>query len=460
MSLAALCAINSAAPGLTAANAAAFGKSFPSLALVSATRAAKAKIVSTAKTSGSSTAIQSVYSPLRLTLQEALDLGVKNNPDLKLAKEDLKFRDLDREKADFFSDQQRDADSAVRKGWRDLADQQAQVNLIQDPAVKAVYQEKLDQAKALLEEKSQYEIDTLGEAETAELIQVKASVAYQVTAIGELLAEQKIGLLVRKDYYEVVKDKRLVNLKKTALQRAQSQFTLAKSGYDQGMRAKDDYLLAQAQVDLMRADLESAQNNLANAETELKKVLDLPGSAVIQVVDDFTTTALQADLTDGLKSGLPKRLEVRQAEEELRVAQVDFELTNRYYTSTTFNYREAYLTVEKAKINLSKQKAAAEADIRQAYSSFAATQAMLGYIQNTTKSAQDSLNIAALRYREGYGLPSQVMKNLNAEDASGTILEVIAAEEKLSEIEEKVTEIIFNYNLARANYLISICNGL
>jgi hypothetical protein len=43
------------------------------------------------------------------------------------------------------------------------------------------------------------------------------------------------------------------------------------------------------------------------------------------------------------------------------------------------------------------------------------------------------------------------------EDAGGTIFEVLAAEEKLSEVEEKVVEIVYGYNLAKSKYEVDIC---
>lgn len=399
----------------------------------------------------------------KLTLRQAIDLAMENNLELKLLAEDLKFRELDRDKAEYFSDQQRSAEEKINDGYRELEKKRAdfeKVKNLLDPTAREAMQGQLDAAAKELEAASRYRTDTLEEAQVAELIQEKARVGVAVTALAEKLARKKIALLTQKSYYDILKAKRLVTVKEAALRRAQSQLKLAQAGFQQGMRAKDDYLLARSQVDLMQADLEKAKNSLANSEIELKKVLNLPGDTEIETVDDFTATPWKADLEQALKEGLSKRLEIRKAGMELDVARINLELAKRYSTPNTFAYREARLTVEKAEIELARQKTVVDADIRQAFSTLNATRSMLGYIENTQKLARESMDIATLRYREGYGLPGSIMKGLHAEDAAGTILEVLAAQEKLAEIEEKLTDIIYSYNLARANYLISTGDGL
>ena len=81
---------------------------------------------------------------------------------------------------------------------------------------------------------------------------------------------------------------------------------------------------------------------------------------------------------------------------------------------------------------------------------------MLEETKEMIEEAKDNVEIATAKYQEGFGVENSLLKSLNLGDSSGTIIEVLAAEEKLAEIEENVVKIIYNYNLARMQYLNNI----
>lgn len=394
---------------------------------------------------------------LKLTLTEAIYMGKQNNLDLKLLNEDLALRELDHDKALYFSDQQKDADQKIRDGRAELAKQRAEFEKIKDfldAATRKAMEDQLAAAEAELAASEKYAIDTLEEAQVAHLIEKKAKVALEVTKLARELAAEKTALLVQKDYYDVLKVQELVKVKKGALERAKFQLQLAQAGYEAGMRAKDDWLLAKAQVSLLEADLTKGENDLLAAMLELKKVLNVDSGVELQLADDFTTGDIKVNFSEDLERGLAKRVEVRKAEGELEVYRVNFDLAKSYGAPNTFTYREAEINLRKAEVELTKQKLYAQADIRQSYNNLMAARVMLGDVEDSLAQAKESVDIAMYRYQEGFGLPNSTLKGLHAEDAAGTILEVLAAQEKLAEIEEKVVNITYSYNLARNKYLI------
>lgn len=430
----------------------------PPVSTASSTEGVSATTVNQGVYTKVSDLVYSTQSPIKLTLQQAVYQALGNNLDLKLMSNAVSSYELDRDKADYYSDKQKDADSAVKDGWDEYSSSLAQLNQAKPLLSQEVYDAKkaeLDQAAAKLQAADTYRVDTLQEAQIAWLLTEKGKAGYEIASLKDELSKKQISLLTQKSYYDVLNANRLVKVKTSALNRAKSQATLAKQGFEQGMRAKDDWLMAQAQVDLMQADQENARITQFKAESELLKVLNLPGSVKIECVDDFTTVPLAIDVNKAVYKGLSSRFEIRKAQMELNVAKLNTELASRYSGPGSFDYRGAKLAQDKAEIELTEQQQFVEADIRQAAMAVNSTKAMLGYIQTSVKNAQKSLDIATLRYREGYSLPSSVMKNLHSEDAAGTTLEVLASQEKLAEIEEKVTNIIYNYNLARANYLLS-----
>lgn len=415
---------------------------------------------------------------LELTLAQAIELGLQHNFDLAAVGIDLEFRELDQDKADYYSDQQRDADSQIKKSRKQLQEAQAQLNQIPDGTIlpagtklpdgtvlpvatpKEYLVAQLAAKAQQLEELSKYSIDTLAEAQVAELIEEKARVGLVVTQLGQRVAEQKVRVGIQKAYYDALQAHYLVAAKEKAYNRVQAQYTMAKAAFDVGMRAKDDMLLAHAQAQLMKADWEKAKNSYELALLELTKLMGIQPNQKIQLKDDFTTQSIQATLEKDVQAALTKRLEIRKAQGELDVYRLNAELAERYTSGTTFDTREAKLNVKKTENELARQKVLVEAEVRQSYNTLLATQAMLQYIDKAKVEAQESVDIATLRYKEGYIFINGVLKNLNAEDSAGTIIEVLAAEEKLSEIEEKSVSIMYGYNLARSKYQLDIGQGL
>lgn len=426
------------------------------------------------------TVTSSVYKQevLELTLEQAIQLGLKHNYDLAAVGIDLEFRELDQEKANYYSDQQRDADSQIRDGKRKISEAKAQLSKIPDgtvlpagttlpdgtvlpvPTPKEYLMAQLAAQEQQLEAASKYSIDTLAEAQVAELIEEKARIGLAVTQLGQRVAEQKVRVGIQKAYYDALQAQYLVDVKEKSYNRVQAQYTMAKAAFEVGMRAKDDMLLVHAQAQLMKADWEKAKNSYEMALLELTKLMGTDPSQKIQLRDEFTTQKVQADLAKDLQSALTKRLEIRKAQGELEVYRLNAELAERYTSGATFDTREAKLNVKKTENELARQKSLVEAEVRQSYNTLLATQNMLQYIDKAQVEAQESVDIATLRYKEGYIFINGVLKNLNAEDSAGTIVEVLAAEEKLSEIEEKAVSIMYGYNLARSKYQLDIGQGL
>ncbi|SHH22589.1 Outer membrane efflux protein [Tepidibacter thalassicus DSM 15285] len=291
---------------------------------------------------------------------------------------------------------------------------------------------------------------------TTELMTTMAELQNEVTKDGYKIAQKQIALLTRQKYYEVIKTKKIEELKKVALDRANKQYEMAKNAYEEGMKAKDDVLLSQAQVKLMNVDYRNAVLNRKKAEIELKKVINIDLDTDINLVEDFTTEGIDFNLKEGIKQGLEKRIEIRKAQAQYLVDKLNFELTSKQYPDNTYQYKEAKVKMDKSKVELEKSYKEVEASIRQSYEALIATKDMLSYIENVVENAKESLEIAEYRYKEGYGFETSVIKSANLEDVAGTIVEVIAAQERLADIEEKVVEVIFNYNLARDKYLNDI----
>ncbi len=433
-----------------------------------------AAVPGTASTS-SSNENKEVREIMELTLKEAVNTTVENNLQLKAVEQQVDLNEFYKKRTDYNVDKFKDADDDLddaRGMLSQVIDAIDYYNYIgQDTTIledkKQALQQgiesgestlnySLEEANESITEKINMETSKiLGLNSTTSLMEVMSNTAFEVSKTGYEMGRQKIALLAEKSYYDVIKFQNMLKVKQKALERAEGQYKIVKAAYEVGMNAKDDMLLAQSQMELMSADLKKAKGDYKNSKIKLKEVLNLPFDKEIALKDIKYKAAEEFDLQKGIEDGIKNRFEISKAVGQYTIDKLNFELTARKYTSNTFMYREADLKSKGSEIELMIQKQKVESDIRQSYNTLMATAEMKEHIQNSLKNAEENLEIAEYRYNTGFGVPSSNLKSIQAEELTGTIMEVLAAQETVAEIEEKIVEIESGYNLARSNYLTS-----
>jgi hypothetical protein len=195
---------------------------------------------------------------------------------------------------------------------------------------------------------------------------------------------------------------------------------------------------------------------LNNVLIELKKNMNVPLNKPIELKDVLSEQVEERSLEEGIQSGLQNRLEIRKSAGEVVVYNLNFESVKQVYPDITFQYREAALLKQKACISFDKMKVEVESSIRQSFETLKNMGIMLNTSKEMVQQAKESVEIAEYKYREGFGSENSLLKKLDIEAAAGTIVEVLAAEESLAEVEEKTVEILHGYNLARMKYFNDI----
>ncbi|WP_422447068.1 TolC family protein [Thermoanaerobacterium sp. DL9XJH110] len=436
---------------------------------------------------------------LELSIEDAVRLGINNSIALKQVQNQIDISDLNLDRARYQSKKLKDADKRISEGREELSQAQSVLNMgyapvdvtlpdgtvikkgtninslplpedmkkqiiegIQsqiDSARKELEQgiskidSALEEAGAEFSEKLNFEsLKSLDINSTRDIMTTMAEVSDEVTRASYDIYKNQVALLIQKSYYDVLKAKKMLEVKDKAVKRAQEQFNLTKESYEKGMKAKDDMLLAELYYKKTQIEYRQAQENLNNAFTELKKNLNVPQDTVIELKDALAEEPQQEDLEQGLLSGMKNRLEIKQAFGQVIVYNLNFEATKKTYPENTFQYREAKLLKEKAELNLEKARLDVESSIRQSYETMQSAADMLKTARSMVEEAKEVVDIARFKYNEGYGIENSLLKKLDLESASGTIVEVLAAEENLADVEEKVVEITYGYNLARMKY--------
>lgn len=287
---------------------------------------------------------------------------------------------------------------------------------------------------------------------SADLIELMPDVAYEVTQASYDIYKNSIALLIQKSYYDVLQAQELLKVKERAMNRGRKQYEFAKAAHEEGMKSKDDMLMAEVYYKSTQIAYEQAKGDIDSKFVELKKNANYRMDRDMKLETVMKTKAEDFNLESGLKSGMEKRLEIKKSVGEVLIYTTNFAETKKSFTPNTFQYREAKLLQDKAGIKYEQAKDEVESSIRQSYALVQTTADMLNRTSGMVEAARENVEIANYKYQEGFGVNTSMLASLNLEDSAGTILEVIAAEEKLAEVEESLVKITYAYNLSRMQY--------
>lgn len=286
-------------------------------------------------------------------------------------------------------------------------------------------------------------IDSLDLATTKYVNSAKAESAKKVNEQFLRTTESKIKLGAQQAYYNLLHAQSDLELKKQSLKRAETQLKVAKAAFDVGTRAKTEVLQAEAGLARAQAALAVSQSNVEVARMKLNEFLgvDIDNQWILKDEDRNAASAVMS-LDEARALALKQRPEIVQREEEIKVAELNLEMIQKYSSVATYQGELTKNSVEKAKIDLEDEKRAIEVEVAEAY-----------YKLQSAKTAIDAYKKAKDAATENYRLT-----NLRFENGLATALEVITAEEELSTQENQYQQALHDYNLAAVNFDTAIGN--
>lgn len=291
----------------------------------------------------------------------------------------------------------------------------------------------------------------------AQLLVEMCSNQAEVTAYAVDIYRNQIALLIQNNYYEALKQQKLLELKEQAVKRGELQYEYAQYAYDVGAKSKDDLILAKTYYESTKMSRELQVKDYQNALMTLKKSMNTALDREIYLVEVPVREKKDYDLGVGISSALRTNLDVKTAEahrsiyDELIVA-----LEASSYDKASNQYEEAELLLEKAKLGVHNARLEAESSVRSSYTTMNTMRKVAEMSEELVKNAEETVEIAKIKYEIGFGYDNALLKQMNLEDVSGTMVELLAAEENLITVKEKQIEAINGYNLATAKYLNDI----
>lgn len=246
---------------------------------------------------------------------------------------------------------------------------------------------------------------------------------------------------VERNYYEVLKAERMVEIKRATLQRTKEQLKLSEANVKAGTLAKGDLLGFQAQLAKNEAEVSSAENQLEISLLTFNKVVGNDLGAKIKLTDRFVfEKAKDLDYNKSLKDALENNIAILKVKETLAVTEKEFEVAQKFFGTGVTAYDQAVLSRKEADLKVKQQVQDTSLAVKQAYLNLAAIEKSISAYTKAVEMEKENLRIYNLKYKAGL---------VTSVDVSGANL-------SLAEAEERVAQQMYQYNLLKA----SIKNGI
>lgn len=333
-----------------------------------------------------------------LSIKQAIEMAMKDNSEAELAQLGVDKAALAVEKAEF-----------TKKKMLDQLD---------NP-------ERADQAAALV----------------INVTPVQANSNKIIADVKKVSMENSIRYQVEAAYYAVIKAEKNLEVVKSSYLRAQEQEKQAQAKFNTGTVAKIDVISAEAQLKSAQASVNDAQTALDKAKMNFNKTIGSDLNTPINLLDNFSFESYQPiDVEKVFQAMNDKDLTFVSARESLNFNQVNFDYYNKYYTSSTFAYREAAYLLKDAEVNFDTANTTLQLNIKTAYLDLKTAEDNYYVYTKSLEQAKEAYKLTSLQYNAGMA----------------TAYDVLSAEDDFKQADLGVINALYNYNLAKAKFAYGV----
>ena len=274
-------------------------------------------------------------------------------------------------------------------------------------------------------------------------------------------------------YYDILRYRDLVNTRQESVDLLKEHLNQVETKFKIGVVARADVLASKVQLANAQQSLITSQNNYDNAITTLNNLTGLPMDTIITITDDLGYHKYSLNLEDCIAYALEHRPDgiaadyaVKQAMETVKSVKAGRKPQLNAVVSKTFNgekafdddhnenwaaglslswnvfdnnvtsaqVRESEATVRRLESVAKQTRESIELEVRQAYNSLLSAEKNILTTGIAVDQAEEDYNISQVKYKEGVG----------------TNLEVMDAQEKLTEARTNYYTALYTYNVSKA----------
>ncbi|HWQ76722.1 MAG TPA: stalk domain-containing protein [Syntrophomonas sp.] len=326
---------------------------------------------------------------MTVTLQQAVDLAVQNNPQVKLA-------GVDRDK--------KAKAYAIAKSTS---------HKLEYGDTSATYSGKL----------AIYLNPKITERQAQQAQQV-----YDITLNG-------VKVQAESAFYELIKARENEQIAENALTRATEQLNIANTKYAVGEVAKIEVIQNEAAQAAAQAALTSARSNSRQKMLELNQVLGLNMNTTLNTTGTFEFTPESFDLQSLLDKAEQESMSIITAQNNYDIASWTYDFIVSYYSTNNNDARLAKEDVNAAAVVLQQAKDDVVITVNQAYSNYAALEEQYQYLLKTVELSKEAYRMQQLSYEVGMSTFEDVQK----------------ASDTLQTAEASLSECIYAYNTLKSS---------
>lgn len=372
---------------------------------------------------GETTEEQSEKRPeiIKLTLSEAIEEALENNPDIEKSKLDLKKAEVDFREGNYNI---RANKKMLYNDNETSLDYLKMVTLLELPNTFSLEnaKRKVDVTKSNIETEVEELYFNLVQAQN--MIDVNKSnieLSKRICEISQIKLDLGLG----------VKQEVLNN---------EMNYTKAKESYDQSMKNLENAkMLFNTKLGLgtlqkieLLDKLEYKEFNIQDLiEKEEKETEDEDENKKVEETVNAVAVIEKDDIDKAIEQAFKNRNEIKIAEFSYDLEALKMDVVRKEYPSITFVYRQQEVELDKSKEALENMKNSIEMEIRSSYKEIMQKEIEISSAKGTVELAKEGLRIAKVNYEAG----------------SGIKLDVENAQNALKQAELGLSNAIFKYNM-------------
>ncbi|MCR6545405.1 TolC family protein [Dehalobacterium formicoaceticum] len=339
----------------------------------------------------------------KLSLNQAIEMAMKDNHQVELAAIDVEKAELTLEQAEFARDKMINSSALPDKDRRDQ-----------------------------------------NQAMVIDVVPVNAAAGKTIADTKKTYTENSIKFGVESAYYGLLQGERKLAVSQSALARAQEQLKVAQAKLKAGTVAKIEVIAAEAQLKSAEAEVNQSKADMEKARMALNKTLGLNLDTPIVLTDQFNfNPAGTIDPQKVFQEMQSKDLSLVSAQESYKMNEANWDYHQTYFTANTFVYRDAKFKVKEAEVNLNQEKAALEMNIKNAYLDLKTAEENYQVLTKSLEQAKEALRLTKLRYDVGMA----------------TGYDVLSSDGAIQQADLGLLSALYNYNLAKAKFTYGIFTG-
>ena len=169
-----------------------------------------------------------------------------------------------------------------------------------------------------------------------------AGLGLDIAEVSAKLTRQDVILDAQNAFYSVLKDQKLMLVRKQTVMQITAQKEVAENMYEVGMSPLNDLLQSQVQLANAKQALVVARNNLEISKTQFNTVMRRPVNTLVFIADELDYKTFSHDIDYCLAAADQNRLEIQVADLEIEIAAKEVKLTEKDFFPAV-NVKGTYL---------------------------------------------------------------------------------------------------------------------